>query len=397
MKLVAPLIIVVVLGLLIVEAAMQPTSSDRLMLYTIFGGVALLASAVAGWMSRGSRFRSLRTTLQVLAVSSVLVAAVAVAVSAWSMVINTHDLRIVLIALGLGVALGVTLAITVTGRLTDDLNQLVATVRAVGDGDLTVSTGIDRIDEVGETARQVDAMIVRLAEARAVREKDEAARREFLAAIGHDLRTPLTAMRVAIEAIEDGLVEDPDRYLKSMKTDIDTLAELIDDLAVLTSFEAGGVRPYEHVDVAELADETVEALAPLAAASGVSVRVGGSTPVPVRGDPAALGRVLRNLVDNALRYAPDGSVVEVSATTADGFAHVSVADEGPGFPPDLVSRAFDRFATDDPSRRRGSGTGLGLAIAKSVVEAHGGSIWIDRDAPGGSVSFRIPTSPPGGG
>lgn len=128
MRLVGPLLVVSAAGLLVAEAAMRPTTRDRLVLYVIFGSVALVAIGISWWMTAGWGLRSLRTTLQIVAISSVLIVGVAVAAAAWSMVLNVHDLRVVLVALGLGVALGVTVALTVTRRLTADLDALVRTV-----------------------------------------------------------------------------------------------------------------------------------------------------------------------------------------------------------------------------------------------------------------------------
>lgn len=392
MRLLLPLVIAVAAAVLLVtEAAMEPTPSDRLSLYTVFGSVAV-GALILGWLisRRAARFRSLRVTVQVVAVASVLVAGAAVAASAVSMFLDTHDLRLVLVALALGVSLGVVLAVSVTASLTQDLGRLADTAIAVGHGDLTIRTGIERRDEVGATAREVDAMIGRLARTEADRKQDERARREFLAAVSHDLRTPLAALQASLEAIIDGIAEDPDRYLASMGRDIEVLSTLVDDLALLASVEAGGVRIRETVDMAEIADEAVEALAAVALHRAVDVVVRAEGTVKVVGDSSALGRVFRNLLDNALRYAPENTVVDVTVENGGGTVDVSVTDQGSGFEPAIVGRAFDRFVTDDPARTRGGGSGLGLAIARSVVEAHAGKIWIEPTEHGSSVAFSIP-------
>ena len=136
--------------------------------------------------------------------------------------------------------MGVALAVTVTRPLAADLADLAATAARVGAGDLSSRPMIDRADEVGDVARAMDAMIDQLEAARGFREKSEADRREFLAAVGHDLRTPLTSMRAAVEAIQDGLASDPDRYLQSVAKDLDTMSVLIDDLFELARLEAAG-------------------------------------------------------------------------------------------------------------------------------------------------------------
>jgi signal transduction histidine kinase len=233
-------------------------------------------------------------------------------------------------------------------------------------------------------------MIERLSQATEDRTREQAARREFLAAVGHDLRSPLAALRAAVEALEDGLAPDPARYLGSMGADLDALSRLVDDLFLLSRIEAGNLN-FDRlpVDVAELADESIEALLPVARQSDIELVVEVDGRVPADAGPAEIGRVIRNLVDNAIRYSPAGSQVTVEVCDAAG-ARVAVSDHGPGFPPDMLQRAFEGFVTGDPSRNRSNGgAGLGLAIARGLVEAHGGSIWAEAGR-GGKVVFQLP-------
>ena len=248
-----------------------------------------------------------------------------------------------------------------------------------------------RADELGTAAAALDDMIGRLALAEHQRSDDDNARRALLAAIGHDLRTPLAALQAAIEALQDGLAADPERYLRSMSRDVAHLRELVDDLFLLARIEAGELTlERQHVDLAELADETIEAMEPTARLQQVDLHLEATGSVPVLGGPEALGRVMRNLVDNAIRHAPASSRVVLRVLNGDG-ATVEVIDEGPGFDPALLTSAFDSFSRADPSRNRDTGgAGLGLAIAKGVIEAHGGQIWAGP-GPGGHVSFRLPT------
>ena len=177
-----------------------------------------------------------------------------------------------------------------------------------------------------------------------------------------------------------------------MRSDIAALASLVDDLFVLAKLEAGDLEfELVGVDLAELADEAVEALAPTAHRREVTLRVAADGRVPALGSPEALGRVIRNLVDNAVRHAPAGSEVVVRVAGGDSI-EVEVHDEGPGFPEDFLERAFERFERADPSRARATGgAGLGLAIARGFVDAHGGKIWAER-GPGGTVAFSLPTA-----
>jgi signal transduction histidine kinase len=214
----------------------------------------------------------------------------------------------------------------------------------------------------------------------------------MLSSVGHDLRTPLAALRVAVDALADGVAPDPERYVRSMRRDVDALATLVDDFFLLARIESGrlDLQPVP-VDLAEVADEAVEALAPAAAAAGVALALDASTHARVHGSPTALGRVVRNLIDNAIRHAPAGSVVRV-AVGSDGRPSIRVLDEGPGFPADFSAEAFARFTRADASRSRATGgAGLGLAIARGLVEAHGGRIWIEAP-PGGRVAIELPAA-----
>ena len=209
--------------------------------------------------------------------------------------------------------------------------------------------------------------------------------------IGHDLRTPLSALRAAIEALADGVAPDPERYLRSMQRDVEALSALVDDLFLLARIEGGRLDLLrEPLDLTELVDEAVEALTPAAAARQVAITFGAEGRTPVVGNATAIGRVIRNLLDNAIHHAPIGSTVRIAVAMDAGGPRVRVVDEGQGFPADFSTHAFERFARADPSRTRATGgAGLGLAIARGLVEAHGGRIWIEPP-PGGHVAFQLP-------
>jgi signal transduction histidine kinase len=175
-----------------------------------------------------------------------------------------------------------------------------------------------------------------------------------------------------------------------MDRDVGVLSSLVDDLFLLSRLEEGSVEmERKAIDVTELADEAIEVLTPLATSVEVRLELKADQRVVAVGGSEAVSRVLRNLLDNAIRFAPAGSAVVVEVRTDDG-AVVRVLDDGPGFDPEFVSEAFERFSRGDPSRERSTGgTGLGLAIARSFVEALNGSIWAES-GPGGCVGFRLP-------
>jgi two-component system sensor histidine kinase BaeS len=383
------LLLTLVVALFAAEVTMQPTPADRLLLVMIFAGVTTVA-VVSALVTPRVTGRSLRHAVVAVIMSAMGVSAFAVLSVAALMFLSGHDLRLVLVALGFGVVSGLLLAWSLTGTLLADLRAVGATARTAAGGSRDARTGVDRPDEVGDVARALDDLIERLDAAERQRKRTESARREFLAATSHDLRTPLTALRAAIEALQDGVADDPDRYLRAMQRDVEYLGSLVDDLWLLAQIELGALDLLiEPLDLAELADEAVEAIGPMARRRDVGIQLRVTGPVPLMGGQRELGRVLRNLIDNAVRHSPRDSVVTVEVLAAPQ-PQVRVIDAGPGFPTGFGDRAFEAFSRADTARiRDGNGAGLGLAIARGFVQAHGGTIRID-EGPGGRVVVRLP-------
>lgn len=393
MKAVMWFLAAVLIGLIVFEISMQPTAEDRVLLGLIFVLVAVLAGLLAlalRWAGR--RSHSIRRSVLIVGLAGLVIAAVTVGIAAQQMFLSSHDLNLLLVVLVFAVATTVAFAVSVSGDLTRDLEATAAAARRVQAGDLGARTGVIRADEVGTVAETFDRMAADLEQRDAERRSQEAARRQFLAAIGHDLRTPLASLRAAIEALEDGLAPDPDRYLHSMDRDVAVLSSLVDDLFLLSRLEEGSVEMERGpIDITELADEAIEMLTPVAVSAEVQLELVADQRVVAVGGSEAVSRVLRNLLDNAIRFAPSGSAVTVEVLGEDG-AEVRVVDDGPGFDPAFVGEAFERFSRGDPSRERSTGgSGLGLAIARGFVEALDGSIWAEP-GPGGCVGFRLPAA-----
>jgi signal transduction histidine kinase len=225
----------------------------------------------------------------------------------------------------------------------------------------------------------------------------ERARRDLVAAVSHDLRTPITSLRLLAEAVDDGIADADSRreYLARMTIHVKALSAMIEDLFELSRLEAGDIGwSMERVQVDELLEETVDALRANADAGGVAV-VTEVDPVcqAARAQPEQVQRVLFNLIQNAIRHTPpDGSVV-VRAETADGEVQIEVADTGAGIPDDDRDRIFDAFFRGGTQAARGDGgAGLGLAISRAIVEAHGGRIWLAGSGPGTRVRFSLPVT-----
>jgi signal transduction histidine kinase len=229
----------------------------------------------------------------------------------------------------------------------------------------------------------------------AERDAAERARRDLVAAVSHDLRTPLTSLRLLADAIEDDVVDRDTRrrYLEQMSVHIRSLSGLIEDLFELSRLEAGDIQwSLQQVRIDELVEETVEAMRAQADAKQVAVRASFRDGLgPVRGNPERLQRVLFNLIQNAIRHTPADGSVTVMAEANGASVEVEVADTGEGLPEETRERAFEPFYRGgEGAARSGVGTGLGLTICRAIVEAHGGEIWLADSESGARVRFRLP-------
>lgn len=382
----------VVVGLAIFEIVMRPSNAERVELAVIFGLLALAMAAIAGWLPQlARRYTSIRSTVTVLSLAAFSIVVFGVVAIGSRMFVSPHDLTLLLVVIAFGVVAAIGFAMSVSRPLTKDLASLSDSASRVASGDLDQSLAVDRCDEVGRLSIALDHMADQLEAAAKAREADLSSRKEFFAAVGHDLRTPLASMRVAIEAVQDGVADDPQTQLESVERDIAVLTRLVDDIYLLARLDSGvAVVPTEPVDIIEAADETLEILKPLADSRGVHLVLTAEARFFVDGWQASVGRVLRNLGDNAIRHSPDGARIEVRIVQRDDQVVASVIDEGPGFDPGFEDIAFDRFSRFEPWRSRDTGgSGLGLAIARGLVESMGGLIWVDP-GPGGQVSFSLP-------
>jgi signal transduction histidine kinase len=221
-------------------------------------------------------------------------------------------------------------------------------------------------------------------------ETNERRRRELLADVAHELRTPLQVIRGEIEGMLDGLYPaDPDR-LRPILDETLVMARLLEDLRTLSMAQEGVLQlEIETVDPRALVEETVRSFETLAGSKAVTVTVDtGSAPPAIDVDPVRIGEVLSNLLSNAIRHTPSGGRVDVEIAGGYGDLQLQVSDTGAGIPDDELSLVFDRFVRSADT----GGTGLGLPIAKRLVEAHGGTIEALRNEGGGTrMRITIPT------
>jgi signal transduction histidine kinase len=329
-----------------------------------------------------------------LVVAPVLVALVVVSAL---MVISGHGAVLIAVIVLVAGAVAIVAARLLAGGILSDVETIRDGLGAVGRGERDVRITTAAHDELAELAVAANMMIERLRAEEVMRGEADAARRGLVAAVSHDLRTPLTSLRLLAEAVEDEIVDEATRrrYLERMRTHIEALGGLIDDLFELSRLEAGDINwSLERVRLDELVGETIEAMRVTADAKHVSV-IAEIPPAlePARANPEKLQRVLFNLIQNAIRYTPaDGSVVVRAEPVADGI-EVEVADTGDGIAPDERDHVFSAFyRAGADAARTGGGAGLGLAIARAIVEAHGGRIWLaDTDA-GTRVRFSLPAA-----
>jgi signal transduction histidine kinase len=388
------------LALAIFYGLMQPPQREFVAMACFLSITAAISVAAGhsayrrGWISRSPRLSW--TLLGGYVLSSVLTF-LNIWVTALLMFASQHDLILAMVLLlfagGIALSLGYFLSVSMTDRIVR-LNQAA---KEIAQGHLDVRVPESGRDEIAGLAHTFNQMASQLqAAARQQRELDTL-RRDLVAWIGHDLRTPLTSIRVIVEALADGVVEDPttvERYLQTAQHHIRSLSLLLDDLFEIAQIDAGGLKLERHPSsMRDLISDTIEALSALATRQTVELEGSaepGVDPVPM--DVQKIERVLNNLLDNALRHTQAGGRVHVSASATVEGVLVEVRDTGEGISAEDLPHVFERFYRGEKSRSRATGgVGLGLAIASGIIEAHGGHMGIDSSLGQGTrVWFTLP-------
>jgi signal transduction histidine kinase len=311
------------------------------------------------------------------------------------MLLSQHDLAVVLAALPVAAGAGVAYGLLGARRTARDLEALAATAARLEAGDLAARAPLGGTAEVAAVAAALNTAAARLAEALGRERAVEASRRDLIAWASHDLRTPLTSLRVIAEALADDVVPDEvtrGRYLASLSGHVERLTRLVDDLFELAQIDAGALQlQIEPTTLRDLVGEVLERFEPEAAAAGVRLLAdlqAVASPVLVGHDQ--IGRVLANLVVNAIRHTPAGGRVLVVARQTADTAEVQVVDGCGGIPEPDLPRVFERLWRGDPARTT-TGAGLGLAIARGLVEAHGGTVAVANLDGGCRFTVRLPT------
>ena len=398
-------VLVAVIGAVVFSVVFLDLPADEIpLMFQLLFTSAIISLAAGGlfiWLSPERSWNRLSARLIGAHVVGIMVVLINVGVTAAAMMISTHDLSLLGLLLGYSVAIAAIYSAFVSAWISDSLKTISSAARQMASGDYSVRVPESGERELAELGAAFNTMAGRLQAAFQRQRELEEARQGLIAAVSHDLRTPLFSLRVMVEAIADGVASDPEtirRYVKSMERETVNLGRLIDDLFEIARLDSGQVAlRLEPSAISTLVLEICESMHAQASVRGIALhpRVDWSI-APVMVDPDQIQRVLYNLVQNAIRHTPaDGSVI-VEVLDLGGEVQVNIADTGEGILPDDMPYVFDRFYRGDKARSRdnGGGAGLGLAIAKRLVETHGGRIWVVQPDSGGSIfSFTLPKAP----
>ncbi len=368
--------------------------SDQLLIVLIGGGSAIGVGAIGLAVLRLLRGRSMRLKLFAVATFTVLAMAAGVLAAAQAMFLSQHDFGVTLVVCIAAGLVASAMAIPLARGVTADSRALRDALRALGDAEpengrpAAMATA-----ELDDLRRELTTTAARLTESRERERALERSRRELVAWVSHDLRTPLAGLRAMAEALEDGVATDPHRYHTQIRTSVDRLAAMVDDLFEMSRIHAGALRlTLERVPLTDLVDEAVIGADPLARACGVTLAADVRTPLAVRVDARELSRALTNLVANAIRHTPSDGAVRVEATEQDGRVVLAVVDACGGIPEADLDRVFEvawrgtAARTPEPL----AGAGLGLAIVRGIVEAHSGEVDVRNVVGGCRFEVRLP-------
>lgn len=294
------------------------------------------------------------------------------------------SLRMLLVLSGL-LAGGVAMLLTffVSRRILSPIESLARVSRQVAQQDFSSRAEVRSRDEVGELARTFNSMVEELSHT-------EELRRNLVADVAHELRTPVTNIRGYIEGISDGVIKADAATLESIHGEILLLTRLIEDLQDLALAESGQMQlRFQPCDLKNLVHNAATSIQPQAQARGVTLTVEPSPQLLVQADPQRITQVLRNLLVNAVTHTPPEGEIKVRAGRHNEQAQVSIKNTGPGIPLEDLPHIFDRFYRVDKSRSRATGgVGLGLTIARRLAEAHGGAIEAFSE-PGQGAEFVV--------
>jgi signal transduction histidine kinase len=379
---------------------MSPPLND-LRLMAMFLGITALVSALVGYGAYKLGWLNLSPTLRWSLLGGYALSSLLTFFNVWfsaqMMFASQHDLLLAIVLLIFASGMAMVLGYFLSSAITSRINLLKDAAQQLAGGNLQTRVPSDGRDEVAMLARTFNQMAEQLEAVDKKQRELERLRADLIAWVGHDLQTPLASMRAILEALEDGVVDDPQtvkRYLNTAQRNVRSLSVLIDDLFQMAQLDTGGM-PLDRAEssLSDLISDTLESFSELAQRQGVNLTGSVAPEVdPVTMDTQRIGRVLNNLIGNALRHTPALGRVEVHARRTALGVEVSVSDTGEGIRAEDLPHVFDSFYRGDKSRSRSTGgAGLGLAISKGIVQAHGGEIKVRSEVGRGSqFTFTLP-------
>ena len=292
----------------------------------------------------------------------------------------------------IGVSVGV--AIALSSRFTRPLGRMKTAALKISSGDYTGHTGVAQQDEIGELAAIMDTMAEKLAFSAEESRRFEQLRQDFVANISHELRTPITVIRGSLEALCDGVVTEPDKileYHEQMLSECKYLGRLVSDLLDLSRLQnAAFAIEMQDVNLRDVLEDTLTGMAGLAAHKNIElVLTCDDGEFKISGDYSRLRQMIIILLDNAIKFSPEGSRVDIKLSKKVATAYVSISDQGPGISLADIDHIFERFYKQRSEHNK-SGTGLGLAIAKEIAQRHGAELRAENNTNSGArFTFTI--------
>ena len=360
----------------------------------ISGSVSVLLGV--GWLVYAGQNTRLQLQLIVTYLIGAVIALVNIGVTASLMFLSAHDFSLLTLLLIFSGSISIFFAYYISTQLTRQVQQLVRGANQLASGklDTRVKGGGNR--ELVELSQAFNQMAINLQTSFEKQRQAEQSRKELIAAIGHDLRTPLSSLRLMTEAIQDGVTDEQQTklFMGRISGEVAYMSGLIEDLFELSQLDAGALKlRCEPGNLSDLISDTLESMRAQAEVKHQNLcgEIAGHIP-QLSFDTRKIQRVLNNLVGNAIRYTPEGGKITLKAWVEAGKVLVSVIDNGEGIKPDDFDRIFEPFYRGERSRgREHGGAGLGLAISKGLIEAHQGTISVESsEGKGSKFTFQLP-------
>jgi signal transduction histidine kinase len=393
-------LLIVALSLGIFKVLLSPPLA-MLGLMAMFLAITAIVSSLAGYAAYRMGWLTLSPTLRWTLVAGYALSSILTFFNVWFsanlMFASQHDLLLSIVLLVFSGGMAMVLGYLLSSTVTDRIHALKAVAGKLAQGELQARAEISGRDEVSDLAESFNRMAAQLQAADEKQREIEHVRADLIAWVGHDLQTPLASIRAILEALADGVVEDPQsvrRYLLTAQRDVRSLSSLIDDLFQMAQLDGGGL-PLDREDssLTDLISDTLESFTELAARQSVTLSGHADPGIdPVHMDTMRIGRVLNNLISNALQHTPAGGEINVTARRDGRGVEVTVSDTGEGIRPEDLPKIFESFYRGEKSRNRATGgSGLGLAISRGILRAHGGDIVADSQPGSGSrFTFTLP-------